>query len=56
MFSKIMIIGIFVGVALIITGIISMVSSWAKQDMCQHTPITELQKSGDYYSCLQGVK
>jgi hypothetical protein len=54
-FNILVLVMIFIIIALVITGIVSMVSSWAAQDACRHTQLQELQKSGDYYSCL-GVK
>jgi len=56
MFSKIIIIGIFIGIALIITGLVWMFASWGYQDYCSTTQIQKLQQAGDYYSCLKEIK
>lgn len=53
-FNILVLVMIFIIIALVITGIVSMVSNWAAQDMkCTHTEIQKLQDSGDYYSCLK---
>lgn len=56
MFNKIMIIGIFIAIALIITGLVQMFATWGYQDYCSTTQIQKLQDSGDYYSCLKEIK
>lgn len=46
---------IFFTCIVIIIFILNYMIQTATKDYCRHTQLQELQKSGDYYSCL-GVK
>lgn len=47
---------IFLAAAILITILVQAWANYAKNEICTHTQLQELQKSGDYYSCLKEIK